>query len=219
MKTVIVDSTAPNTIDLSFSPNKKYQVTSAELDVGSVWSIDENGEITIIQVVNAAHLKSMTINSSIFEIAQRMRAIASWCYLLITGEIAQESMIDGMLMSIQELGIIITNNSSSPGSNYITSEHIARIIERKHESKRIAPQRDFLTTTDGEALLMTLPGIGKKTAVLLKECGSVAFALVALSDPMITTPTITIKDKMAIRKSLELETGFMLGIIPIGEDQ
>lgn len=226
MKTVIVNSSLSFSayhqvnVDLSASPNKKYQITSDSLDVGSVWSIDDDGTIIIIQIIEARYLKPMTINNWIFETAQKMRSITPWCYLLIEDEIDYEPMIDGMLMSLQELGIIITNNSGFLGNKSSTGECVARIIERKREPKRILPHREFITTTDGEALLMTLPGIGeKKTQVLLNECGSVAMAFVALTDPTITTSTITSAQKQTIRKALELEDGFMFGIVPIGGDQ
>jgi ERCC4-type nuclease len=212
---VIVNTMRPNT-EISVSPNKQFSITESELNVGDVWAIDEHGVITIILVVNEEDLKSLVFSNEIFRKAEAMRSITPWSYIIrcysYSDSFNHGSTIEGALLSLQELGVIIAYTENTPD---VISERITQIITRDRRNKRNEPRRNFVTTTDGETILLSLPGIGPaKLATLLNECGIVAMALCALTDVSIKTPLITTDQKLKIRKALELDDDMILAPVP-----
>lgn len=214
MQTIIIDSKQPNK-DITISPSNNFAVTKDNLIVGTVWSIDNDGTIIIIRVIGYQELKASIFNNTIFMEAEQMRSITPWCYLLIVGAIEYIPAIEGGLVALQELGITISHTIPLSGDqNEEISVRIMQLITKDRSPKRIDPQREFIITTDGEAMLMALPGIGPtKVSLLLHECGSIAWALASLTDPTITTPTITKDQKQKIRTALELDDQSMLSVI------
>lgn len=209
---VIVNTMRPNT-EISVSPNKQFSITESELNIGDVWAIDEHGVITIVLVVDEKDVRSLVFSNEIFRHAELMRLITPWSYIIVHYEFEpfeHNHIIEMALISLQELGVIITS------VGYINiSEHITRIITRDRRDKRNEPQRNFVTTTDGESILLSLPGIGPaKLATLLTECGDVTMALCALTDLSIKTPLITTDQKIKIRKALELDDDMILAPVP-----
>jgi len=215
MINVIINTMRSNT-EINVSPGKQFSVTESELNVGDIWSIDEHGDIIIILVVDEKDLKSLIFSNEIFRKAEMMRLVTSWSYIIIQcyyESVNHNSVFEGALISLQELGIIIAHTDYSG-----TSERITQIITRDRRDKRNEPPRNFVTAlvTDGEAILLSFPGIGPaKLATLLNECGEVAQVIMALTDPTTKTPLISRDDKDKIRNALELDDDMMLGIIPI----
>jgi hypothetical protein len=206
-KTITVNTTESEELRASLAEH--FDVITSPLPVGSLWSFDENGACTIIQCLTTKQMQAMTFDGSIYRIVRDMLELTPWSYLVITDsnpvpfEVDDERMITSVSIALQELGIIVIQ------SNYDPIDRIRWILDRDHAPKRVAPAREFVTTTVGERILLDLPGIGpQKLRVLLEMCGSVAYALMAITDVNptgVVTDILGKKDIARIRQALELE--------------
>lgn len=191
-----------------------YDVSRQPLDIGTLWAFDENGSLIIVDVISAKDFRASIYTGDIVRTSQQMIDLTSLSYIIINGEIDHDNTIDNSIISLQEFGLIVTYADEYS----ILETRISYIINKKRDPKRVEPLRQMIVSTPGEMLLMSIPGIGpSKVAVLLNQCGTIAWALAALTDPSVRIDHITDKDKESARMVCELEDGEMLAVIGVAD--
>lgn len=114
----------------------------------------------------------------------------------------------GALLTAQELGVGVLTLQHA--------QHVAATVEqlarRRRGPVKAAPAREGLFYSPAELMLLALPSIGEtKTEHLLTYCGSVANALLALTDDTIEVPGIGPKTRQEARRVLGLGADEALG--------
>jgi ERCC4-type nuclease len=119
--------------------------------------------------------------------------------------------IQGALLKVQDIGVRILWREND--SDYAPA--LVYLAERDRGAIKVKRQkRDILLQTPSEALLCSISGIGdEKVKTLLENCGSVAWALVALADGTATEwPRISKANCQNTRLILGLKDGEQLQV-------
>jgi hypothetical protein len=112
--------------------------------------------------------------------------------------------VQGALLSAQEIGVGVMQIPHAD----LFADTVARLAKRDRSAERVKPVRDAMFYTPQEELLLALPGIGETTAdMLLQQCGTVAAALMALTDDSVTLAGIGPKTRQGVRHLLGLPDG------------
>lgn len=191
----------------------------------------DDGEVLLVERKTASDLLASIADGRLLNQAADMAHTSRWSYLLITGEIASNrdgkvvadgiltgwsfAAVQGALLSIQEMGVFITycagNSDIEPALTRIAARH-------RDESLVVMPARAPSVLSDGEAVLVSLPGIGlDRLDALMKACSTPARALAFLTDLGANgVPGIGPHTKANVRKALSLAVGETLTIITTG---
>ena len=166
-------------------------------------------------------------------VLMQLAARSPWSYLLIDGFIRcagsgkatindnpcgfDWSAVQGMLLSIQELGIGVVTLQDAKH----LGDTISGLAKRDRTAKRVRPPREALFVTPIEDLLLALPGMGpERCAALLKHCnGNGAAALDAITDPRFQIPGIGRAVQRGIRDALGLGPDLRLALLSMTEEE
>ena len=165
---------------------------------------------------------------SLFQRIEKLKQRSEWAYVFMVGSARPNAAgkavvngnernwswasIQGALVSMQELGIIVGYCADEAQFG----EAVVQLGNRQRTTKRMKSLRNFETYSPAEEMLLALPGVGEKTMLeLIRECGTVMWALIALTAPDTKVAGIGDKSKAAIRNALGLEDDeqIMLGLV------
>lgn len=190
----------------------------------------EDGSLLAILMLDANEVLNRIPRDQLFAQCAELKQQSPWAYLVIVGDLYKTpdglvmagdqirqwkwSAVRGALLSLQEMGISIL---------YIDKESdlcpmLVWLGKRERTTKRALAQRSIEPMSPAENLLMALPGIGERHAVLvLHECGSPIWALMALTDMNSKIPGIGSKTIGAIREALGLREDEQICLINPGD--
>ncbi len=225
---VIIDSREPDW----YKKNKfdGVPVMVQTLDAGDYWVATDDNKILVIERKSPDDFVESVIDGRLFAQAAKMQALAEsgyWPYIIITGQIQRMSdgncftgrerkfswnAIQGAKLSMQELGVFVYEcNSNSDFENAVK-----RIAERsREEDKLTAPKRKARLANKQVEVLSGLPGVSiEKAELILKYCGTAAWALTALTNDVETfkIPGVGPGMKNNIRFALGMEDWQLLTI-------
>jgi ERCC4-type nuclease len=214
MLAVLIESREPNWVQ-----NLKFggvPVTVATLDAGDIHVATDDGLLVIERKTPDDLLQSIK-DGRLFQQCAAMRKISDWSYVIVTGELQRGrngnvvtargetgwnwNAVQGALLSIQELGVFVTFCAGDTDFE----DAVIRLANRKRdETMRIVPAKTPVTVGRDLAILSDFPNIGLDRAQgLLEHCGSLAWALVALTDS-VPVPGIGEVTKRLARATLGL---------------
>lgn len=180
------------------------------LEPGDVWVADNEGMI-IILIVPASDLLDRYNDHSITNECVKMLKITPRSHVIIDIGFDPVSLLDHIaapLRSIQELGIIVTIASD-------LSKTIQSIITAKRTPRIVQPQRIIDPNSNKLSLLMSIPGVGEKTAraVLKESANSLAQALMALTIDDVEIDGVRLPDAHKTRKFFDVHDDCIIGPI------
>jgi ERCC4-type nuclease len=191
-------------------------VTVATLDAGDIHVATDDG-LLVIERKTPDDLLASIKDGRLFQQCATMRKISQWSYVVITGELQRGrngnvitargetgwkwNAVQGALLNIQELGVYVTFCS---GDNDFENAVVRLASRKRDEMMRIMPARTPVVVGHNVAILADFPNIGLDRAQALMEyCGSLAWALVALTDS-VPVPGIGEVTKKLARATLGL---------------
>ena len=228
IKSVIIDSREPKWVQrLPFCGAKKAVM---EMEFGDIWLTCDDGQTLVIERKEPEDFIGSMITHRLIRQAAglaQLRKGGLWPYVMITGEInpgpngrswvngdlreIQYAAVQGMLLSIQELGVFTTFAANS----HDLESACIRLSNRQRTDvmKLPAVKRLGKKQNAAEEFLAGLPGISTElSALILHSAGSAARAL-----EMLTTgeylPKVGTKKREQIRKVLGLSEAESLSII------
>lgn len=163
----------------------------------------------------------------------QLRDRSAWSYLLVDGYLRCNasgkaeingnnsgfdwSAVQGMLLSIQELGVGIVTLQDTKH----LGDTIYGLAKRDRSTRWVRPPREALFVSPAEDMLLALPGIGdERCRQLLKHCGgSPAAALDALTNPRYPIPGISASVQTNVRNTLGLGNDIRLAMISMTEEE
>lgn len=225
---VIVDSREPAWVQqLAFGG---AAVTTAPLDAGDLLAVCDDDQVIVVERKTASDLLNSIRDERLWPQLAALREVSPWSYLVICGELRPGragltvadgretgwnwASVSGALLTVQEIGVHVVQIAS----DYDYEAAVLRLASRERTPLTVRPARDVLTVTETEAILMSLPGIGRDRAkALLDFCGDVASALICLTwdDPACPTPEgIGPETKRRVRRALGLAEGWVMCVTP-----
>lgn len=209
-------------IDSFMPPSTNYGgifTSTANLgDDVTVLALCDDGAMLAVLCLDFERFLTWLKTDSLFQRIEKLKARSEWAYVFMVGSVRPNaagkavingnernwawSAIQGALVSMQELGVIVGYCADESAFG----EAVQLLGNRQRTTKRMKALRNFETYSPAEEILLALPGIGEKTMLeLIQECGSVMWALIALTAPDTKVPGIGEKSKAAIRNALGLE--------------
>ena len=208
-------------------------VQVASLSAGDLLALCDDGAAVLIERKSAGDLLQSVRDGRLLAQAAGMRVVTPWCYVVVTepmypgrrktvmyeprvGRTVVEtgwswSALQGVLMSVQELGVGVVFIAGADEFALACT----RIFGRTRGDVPVA-RRDAVPMDDATRILTAVPGVGAERArALLRDCGTAAAALWALTD----TPRDGFRKnvigvgpgtRQAARKALGLEAGWVL---------
>jgi ERCC4-type nuclease len=214
-------------------PFEGATVQVAPLPVGDLMASTSDGALLLIERKSAGDLLQSVRDGRILAQASEMADLTPWCYVVITepmypsrrGSVVYEprtgrtlietgwswSALQGVLTTVQELGVGVVQAAGA--EDY--GPACLRLCGRMREAVPVA-RRDAVPMDDATRILTAIPGVGAERArALLRECGSAAAALWALTDTPrrgFTKNVIGVGPgtRFAARQALGLEAGWVL---------
>jgi ERCC4-type nuclease len=204
----------------------------AALDAGDFRVATSDHRVLGIERKTSDDLLNTLGSNRLFNQAQRLRESTNWAYLLITGPLAPNAdgyviterktgwrwdAVQGALLTMQEMGVSVIHASDD------LEAAIIRLAARdRNEVTIYPPALDHSILSEGEAVIVSLPGIGLDRLRRVQEyCGKEPFwALIALTDPQDaykTIPSLGPGTIARIRQALGLYDNVKLGLFE--EDQ
>ena len=228
INTIIIDSREPDWVkQLPFCGARKM---IREMEYGDIWLFCEDGQTLIIERKEPEDfIGSMISNRLIRQAAglSKYRDVGMWPYVMITGELnpgpngrtwvagtlreVQYAAVQGLLLSIQELGVFVTYAKNTQD----LEDACIRLSNRERSNIMQLPavKRTSKKMSSAEEVLSGLPGISTALATaVLQEAGTAARALEMLTNGEYLTKVGT-KKRERIRKCLGLKDGEALGIV------
>ena len=230
IRSVIIDSREPDWVkNLAFYGAKK---TVMEMEYGDIWATCDDGQTLVIERKEPEDFVGSMMSNRLLKQAHglsQLREGGLWTYVMITGDLMSApngktyvngkirdvrfASIQGLLLSIQELGVHIVYANDSRDleqavirlSNRNRDPHMV-IPPAKRHGAQMGAQADFLSG---------LPGIGTSFAdAIIKNTGTAAHALEMLTgkEPI---PNVQIghKRRESIRKMLGLKDNETLKVV------
>ena len=159
-------------------------VSVATLEHGDFSIVLPDGTLILIERKTPRDLLDSIKDGRLFNQISGLVSKTKWAYLLIEGDLWDEasstawnwSSIQGVLLSVQELGCAILYDADTHGA-------IERLMNRSRNDVKVAPRREPYIFNERERILMSIDGIGSKKAqeflVLFND--NIALALTALT--------------------------------------
>jgi ERCC4-type nuclease len=205
------------------------------LDSGDILAATDDACMLLVERKTATDFLGTLRDDRLFPQLSSMRAVTPWCYLVLCGDlrpgIASKcycdgkdtgwnwSSVSGALLTVQELGV----NVVWIGSDADFEQAVIRLGNRDRKSVKVLPPRDTSILSEGENVLVGLPGIGpEKAAALLNYCGSAASALQYLSDDHWegpSAPGFANGTKRRVRRALGLTEDYVLAVVKRQRDE
>lgn len=230
IRSVIVDSREPDWVqNLSFYGAKKLIM---EMEYGDIWVTCDDAETLIIERKEPEDFVNSMTSGRMLQQANGLaqyRMSGIWTYLMITGDLMagpngktyvngklrdiKFSAIQGLLLSIQELGVYVTYANDSRD----LEQAIIRLSNRNRDPEMTIPpvKRHGAVTGKGADFLSGLPGIGTSFAdAIIKNTGSPAKALEMMtSKEPIPNVQLGQKRRESIRTLLGLKENETLKVV------
>ena len=229
--TILIDSREPAWVKaLDFG--KGATVSVAPLPAGDVLAMCDDGAAVAIERKTAGDLLGSLRDGRLLAQAGDLRQLTPWSYVVVTeplycgragfavyepkrGRTLVETgwawnAVQGALLALQELGVGVVM-----GKGEDDFEACARWLFERARGPVAVARRDTVPMDDATRILTSIPGVGAERAKqLLRDCGTVADALWALTD----TPARPGKNvvgvgpgtRHAARKALGLPEGWVL---------
>jgi ERCC4-type nuclease len=194
IRAVMIDSREPKWIrELKFGG---VPTMVATLDCCDLHIVCDDNEILVIERKTPEDFLGSLKDGRLFAQVAKMREKSRWCYVLITGQfecgrdenVITESRVtgwdwaavQGALLSIQETGVFVQHCAGD--SDF--EQAVMRLANRsRSEIMWLPPARDPKIINGSLGVLTAFPNIGIETAQkILEHCGSVAWALVEITD-------------------------------------
>ena len=230
LKSVIIDSREPDWVkNLSWYGVKK---TVMEIEYGDIWAICDDGNTLVIERKEPEDFIGSLCSNRLLRQAQglaQLRQNGLWTYVMITGDLMAApggktyangkirdvnfASVQGLLLSIQELGVFIYYANDSRD----LEQAVIRLANRNRKEEMTIPpaKRHGSKTPPDTEFLAGLPGIGVSFAeAILRNTGSAANALEKLTDKE-PIPNVQIgqKRRESIRKMLGLKEKETLKVV------
>jgi len=225
-KLVIVDTREPSWAkQLDFGCSKYVSM----LDAGDYLISCDDGNFLVVERKTPTDFLGTLKENRLFDQCIKLREARSqgfWTYFMITGEFRYSrggfvncdgrdtgwewSAVYGALLSIQELGIFVTQCAGDMDF----AQAIIRLSNRNRSKEMIVePKRDPKRLKKGELVISALPGIGEqKTPEIMAQYGNAAAALAGLTDYESQIAGIGSGTKKRIREALGLSNNQSLTI-------
>lgn len=229
IKSVIVDSREPEWVqNLRFYGAKKIIM---EMEYGDIWATCDDGQTLVIERKEPEDFVGSMMSNRLLKQAyglSQLRKGGLWTYVMITGDLMSApngktyvngkihdvkfSSIQGLLLSIQELGVFVVYANDSRD----LEQAVVRLSNRNRDEEMVIPpaKRKGAQLGAPADFLSGLPGIGTSFAdAILRNTKTAANALEMLTgkEPI---PNVQIgqKRREAIRKMLGLKDNEMLKV-------
>ena len=201
-------------------------VAVTQLTCGDLWIAAADGALLIVERKTADDLLASIADGRLFDQAAAMVDMSPWSYIAIEGTLAPHpsgttladgapvnwrwAAVQGALQTVQEMGVAVIYLS---GPEELLP-FLTRLAGRSRAAVRVGGPRKAELLAPGMALLMSLPGVGPDRAkTLLEQAGTAAFALSALTDPMLNLVGIGDGTRAKVREALGLTPDFKLEIV------
>ena len=227
IKSIIIDSREPETVrNLSFFGAKK---AIREMEFGDLWIVCDDDQILAIERKEPEDFIGSMMSNRLIRQANglaRLRESGVWPYVMITGELnpgpsgrtwvngelrnVQYAAVQGMLLSIQELGVftVFAKNSQD------LEDACVRLSNRNRDEliKIPAAKRKGRNQTSAEDFIAGLPGLSTElSSQVIAEAGTAARALEMMTNGEYLSKIGT-KKRMKIRECLGLTENQILEI-------
>lgn len=178
------------------------------LDFGDFWLACEDGTLVIVERKTPNDFLNTLKDDRLFQqmggLIESKKNLSAWPYILITGEFRlgqggkvftdretgwDWKSVHGALLSIQEMGVFVTHCAGDTD----VEAALIRLSNRSHKPDMIISEtRTAKFMGISASFLCGLPDIGpERVGTILDACGgSVAWALVALTDDSIQLPGV-----------------------------
>lgn len=230
IKSVIIDSREPKWVqDLSFYTEHKLIL---EMEYGDIWATCDDGNTLVIERKEPEDFIGSMVSNRLLKQAYglaELRAGGLWPYVMITGDLmagpegktfcngkirnVSFSAIQGLLLSIQELGVFVVYANDSKD----LEQAVIRLSNRNRDGQMAIPPAKRKGAQLGPAsdFLSGLPGIGSSFAdAILKNTKTAARALEMLtSKEQIPNVQIGHKRREKIRSVLGLKDDEILKVL------
>jgi ERCC4-type nuclease len=236
---VIVDTREPDWVRaLEF---EGAHVASALLETGDLLGMTRDGAFVLLERKTAGDLLASIKDGRLIAQAARMREVTQWAYLVVTeslypgrfGQVIYQvngarsvlgglretawkwAAVQGALTTVQDLGVGVVwcGGDEQFGAT-------ARWLFERDRGPVAAPRRPPADLDERVELLCALPGVGPERArALLRDCGSVGWALYALTEMAAgkrkSVAGVGPATRLAVRRILGLKDGETL--LPLEE--
>jgi len=200
-----------------------------QLQCGDVWIAAADGALLIVERKTADDLLASIADGRLFDQAAAMVAMSPWSYIAVQGTLEPAAggktvadgqpvnwhwaAVQGALQTVQEMGVAVIY--LPPADEHAQFEaFLTRLAKRDRGPVRVGGPRKIELLQPGMALLMALPGVGPDRAkTLMEQAGTAAFALSALTDPMLNLIGIGDGTRAKVREALGLAPDFKLEIV------
>ena len=230
IKSVIIDSREPDWVqNLEFYGAKK---TVMEMEFGDIWATCDDGQTLVIERKEPEDFIGSMVSNRMIKQAyglSQLRNGGLWPYLMITGDLMSApggrtyvngklqninfASIQGLLLSIQELGVFVTYANDSRD----LEQAVIRLSNRDRTDLMTVPpaKRHGAQLGASADFISGLPGIGSSFAdAIIKNAGTAANALEMLTNK-ISIPNVQIgqKRREKIRTVLGLKENETLKVV------
>jgi ERCC4-type nuclease len=238
---VLVDSREPDWVRAL--PFGGAHVVPALIEAGDLLAMTAGGAAVLVERKTAGDLLSSIKDGRLIAQAAAMREVTEWAYLVVTepmypgrfGQVLFQPTrgrtmalretawgwhaLQGALTTVQDLGVGVV---WCGGDDHF--EATALWLFERERGPVAVPRRTGLPLPEEESILCALPGVGPERArELLRACGSVAWALYALTEQpgagayKKSVVGVGPKTRLEVRRALGLKDGEAL--IPLTEGQ
>jgi len=197
------------------------------LPAGDLWIATDDNQILVIERKTPNDFLGSLKDGRIFAQVAQLKEFSPWAYVLISGEFNRTGdgktitdritgwnwdAVQGALLTIQEQGVYVMYCAN----DFDLESAVIRLANRSRDVVKVPAVRDTLVLSEGENIIASLPGIGMdRLDAVLKECGSVIWSLVALTDDELKIKINGIGEatKRRIRKALGMDDWMKLQIV------
>jgi ERCC4-type nuclease len=221
---VMIDSREPEWVQKLTFNGTPTMVTF--LEQGDLMAATDDGQMLLIERKTADDLLNSLRENRLFNQLAEMQDKTRWAYLVITGELQRGpqgkvvtdrgdtgwswSAVQGALLAVQEMGIFVIH----AGSDADYESCILRLGARDRKPDLLIPPVKFPKILSAqEQVVASLPGIGvDRLQAVMSQCGTPAWALVALTDKSTDLPGVGPGIKTKIRAALGLRDADQLSV-------
>jgi len=219
LRMVVIDTREPDWLQ---GADFGCKSTVNQLDPGDIMAFCDDGHVLLIERKTPTDFLGTLKADRLFDQCARLaetRASGYWPYIIITGEFLLSrggyvycdgrdtgwtwNAVMGSLLSIQELGVYVTQCAS----DYDLAQAVIRLGNRQRNPEMIIPPKRNPKWIDPAGLIISsLPGIGdEKTELILNHCGTAANALSMITDSKQFVPGVGSGLRKKIKQSLGLK--------------
>lgn len=227
-----VDSHEPSWVQSLTFGSAMTAVTA--LDYGDLLATCDDGALIAVERKTADDLLGSLSDDRLWPQLAGIKAQTQWAYLVICGRLEPAAngntltdrgetkwpwaSVQGALIKAQELGVFVVQCASD--QDYEST--VIRLSARSHsDTVVITPAKAPKLLSEGEQILLSLPGIGpEKVGAIMDYCGTAAWALQFLTDldSNERVPGVGPGIKRRIRTALGLKDDLGLQVAYVGTE-